>query len=31
MTIDLDERIWWPSALARRVRAERKWILNPHD
>ncbi len=31
MTIDLDERIWWPSALARRVRAEPKWILNPHD
>ena len=31
MTIDLDERIWWPSALARRVGAEPKWILNPHD
>jgi RND superfamily putative drug exporter len=31
VTIDLDERIWWPSALARRVRAEPKWILNPHD
>jgi RND superfamily putative drug exporter len=31
MTIDLDERIWWPSALARRVRAEPRWILNPHD
>jgi RND superfamily putative drug exporter len=31
MTIDLDERIWWPSALARRLRAEPKWILNPHD
>jgi RND superfamily putative drug exporter len=30
-TIDLDERIWWPSALAGRVWAEPKWILRPHD
>jgi uncharacterized membrane protein YdfJ with MMPL/SSD domain len=30
-TIDLDKRIWWPSALARRVWAEPKWILRPHD
>lgn len=31
VTIDLDKRIWWPSALARRVWAEPKWILRPHD
>jgi len=31
VTIDLDERIWWPSALARRLRTEPKWILSPHD
>ncbi len=31
VTIDLDERIWWPSALARRLRTEPKWILSQHD
>jgi RND superfamily putative drug exporter len=30
-TIDSDKRIWWPPALARRVWAEPKWILRPHD
>jgi len=31
VTIDLYERVWWPSALARRVRTDAKWILSPHD
>jgi putative drug exporter of the RND superfamily len=31
VTIDLDERIWWPSALARRLRTDPKLILSRHD
>ena len=31
VTIDLDEHIWWPSALARRLRTEPRWILSQHD
>jgi RND superfamily putative drug exporter len=31
VTIDLYERVWWPSAHARRVRTDAKWILSPHD
>ena len=31
LAIDLDERIWWPSALARRLRTDAKWILSPRD